>query len=56
MSVDKYVCTLDEASQKKALEELHEDPKERLSAVETFRKWILDQRYLQCRTGSCRRF
>jgi len=46
-----YVCTLDEASLKKAQEELNEDPKERMSAVNTFRKWILSQPHLTCPTG-----
>ena len=52
----EYVCALDEASLKKAKEELNEDPKERLSAVNAFRQWILAQPHLTCPTGmiSCR--
>lgn len=37
---EKYECTLDQASQKKAVKELNEDPKERDSAVASFRQWI----------------
>ena len=51
MSDDSYVCTLNEASLEKAKKELQEDPKERLGAVETFRKWILEQPHLKCPTG-----
>ena len=50
-STDEYVCTLDEKSLKKAKEELNEDPKNRLGAVETFRKWILEQPHIKCPTG-----
>jgi len=46
-----YVCTLDEKSLKKAKEELNEDPANRLGAVETFRKWILEQPHIKCPTG-----
>ena len=46
-----YVCTLDEKSLKRAKEELKEDPKNRLGAVETFRKWILEQSHIKCPTG-----
>ncbi len=48
---DDYVCTLDDKTAKKAKDELHEDPKERLSQVETFRKWIKQQPHLRCPTG-----
>jgi len=47
-----YVCTLDEASLKKAKDELNEDPKERLSSVNALRKWILDQPHIQCPTDT----
>ncbi len=50
MSED-YVCTLDAETEQKAKEELCEDPKERMSQVETFRKWILEQPHLRCPTG-----
>ena len=36
----EYVCTLDEASLKKAREELNEDPADRMNAVEAFRNLI----------------
>ena len=39
-SVNKYVCTLDAASLKKAREELNEDPADRMNAVEAFRNLI----------------
>lgn len=48
---ENYVCTLDEKSIKKAKDELNEDPKERLSAVNTFKNWILEQPHLICPTG-----
>jgi len=47
-----YVCTLDEKSLKRAKEELNEDPKNRLGAVETFRKWILEQKHIKCPTDT----
>ncbi len=46
-----YVCSLDPASVKKAQEELNEDPKNRLGAVQTFREWILQQKHIKCPTG-----
>ena len=46
-----YVCSLDEATLQKAIKELHEDPKNRLGAVDTFRKWIKQQTHLKCPTG-----
>lgn len=48
---DDYVCTLTEASLKKAKEELNEDPKERLGAVEALRKWVLEQPHIKSPTG-----
>jgi hypothetical protein len=45
-----YVCTLTEKSLKKAKEELNEDPKNRIGAVETFRQWILQQPHIKCPT------
>ena len=45
------MCTLDEKSLKRAKEELKEDPKNRLGAVEAFRKWILEQPHIKCPTG-----
>ena len=48
---DDYVCTLTEDSVKKAKEELHEDPKERLSCVSTFKDWIVAQPHIKCGGG-----
>lgn len=39
-----YVCTLDQASLLKAEQELNEDPKQRMSAVETLRKWLEERK------------
>lgn len=47
-----YVCSLDAATLKKAAEELHEDPKNRLGAVQTFREWILQQKHIKCPTDT----
>jgi hypothetical protein len=47
----QYVCTLTPQSLEKAVRELNEDPKERLGAVQTFRKWIKEQPHIVCRTG-----
>ena len=49
--MENYVCSLDEKSLKKAKDELNEDPKERLSAVDTFKNWILEQPHIICPTG-----
>lgn len=46
-----YVCTLSDRDLKKAKDELHEDPKERESQIEAFRKWIKQQPHLKCPTG-----
>ncbi|KAK2149336.1 hypothetical protein LSH36_455g07052 [Paralvinella palmiformis] len=52
MSQDEdYVCTLDETTITKAIKELHEDPKDRLSSVNKFRDWILEQEHIKCRTA-----
>ena len=48
---DDYVCTLTEDSLKKAKDELHEDPKERLSCVSTFKDWIVAQPHIKCGGG-----
>jgi len=47
----EYVCTLDEKSAKKAKDELNEDPKERLGAVQKFRELVLQQPHIKCPTG-----
>ena len=46
-----YVCKLDQATQDKARKELNEDPKNRQGAIDTFRKWILEQKHFKCPTG-----
>ena len=46
-----YVCTLNEKSAKKAKDELNEDPKNRLGAVEKFRELVLQQPHIKCPTG-----
>lgn len=45
------VCTLDKFSADIAKEELNDDPKERESAIQTFRDWIKQQKWLKCPTG-----
>ena len=53
-SVDKYVCTLGEASLKKAREELNEDPADRINAVEAFRNLIKTRApHIKCSMGKC---
>ena len=48
----EYVCTLTEASLKKAREELNENPADRMSSVEAFRKVIKDQApHITCSMG-----
>jgi len=49
-----YVCTLNKKSAKKAKDELNEDPKNRLGAVEKFRELVLQQRHIKCPTGILR--
>jgi hypothetical protein len=51
VSDTEYVCSLDAASAKKAKDELNEDPKNRIGAVETFRQWIKQQPHITCPTG-----
>ena len=48
---EDYTCTLSEASQKTAKEDLHEDPKERLSSVATLKNWIISQPHIKCAGG-----
>ncbi|XP_064640343.1 alpha-tocopherol transfer protein-like [Lineus longissimus] len=45
-----YVCTLDEETQKKAKDELKEDPKERASKIQNVRDWIKKHPYITSRT------
>lgn len=51
MADEYYVSTLDEKTLQKAKDEICEDPKERMNAVQTFRQWILSQNYLTGPTG-----
>ena len=39
----KYVCTLDDASLKKAREELNEIPSDRMAAIQALRDWVQQQ-------------
>ena len=49
-----YVCSLDEASLRKARKELNEDPKDRLASVAALRDWIHRQReWMTSPTGRC---
>lgn len=51
---EKYECTLDKDSVKKAQKELGEDPKERESAVASLRQWIeQNSAWLKSPTGNC---
>ena len=43
-----YICTLDDASIKKAKEELNEDPQDRLAAVQALRNWVKEQPHITC--------
>ena len=46
-----YICKLDEKVQKKAKDELNEDPKKRPAQIEAFRRWVKDQPHMNSRTG-----
>jgi len=48
----EYVCTLTDASLKKAKKELNENPKERDGTVETLRNWVSQQKHLTCDTDT----
>lgn len=53
MTETGYVCSLDEASLKKAKRELNEDPKDRLAAVAALRDWTQRQRHwMTCPTDT----
>ena len=43
---------IDEETQRKAKDELNEDQKDRMGAIETLRNWVLQQSHLTCRTGN----
>ena len=48
----EYKFPLDEESKKKAKDELNEIDSDRVCAVQTFRKWVLDQaKWLKSPTG-----
>ena len=47
----KFVSALDDQSKKKAKEELNENEKDRLGAVQSFRSLVLQQDWLKTRTG-----
>ena len=47
-----YVCTLSQKTLEKARKELHEDPKQRASQIETLRHWVKSQPHLRSRTGT----
>jgi hypothetical protein len=46
-----YVCKLDAATELKAINELNEDPKDRLNAVRALRTWLLQQPHITFPTG-----
>lgn len=48
---EKYVCTLDATSLKIAKDELNEDAESREKGLETLRKWVEKQEWIQCPTG-----
>ena len=49
-AVDNYVCQLDARTAEKAKNELNEDAKDRLNAVDALRTWIQQQPHI---TFSC---
>ena len=53
MAEAKYACSLSEKSIRKANEELHEEPDERLSTVQSLREWIEREPWITSPTG-CR--
>ena len=48
---EEYVCTLTDASAKKAKDELNENPSDRMAAVQSFREWIEQQKHIKCITS-----
>ena len=46
-----FVSALDDQSKKKAKDELNENEKDRLGAVQSFRSLVLQQDWLKTRTG-----
>ncbi|KAK2149741.1 hypothetical protein LSH36_438g00009 [Paralvinella palmiformis] len=45
-----YECKLDQETQKKAQDELFEDPQNRQGAIDAFRTWIKQQKHINCPT------
>ena len=48
---EAYKCMLNDKTLSKAKKELHEDPKNRMGAVQTLREWLVQQPHLHCNTG-----
>ncbi|KAK2160920.1 hypothetical protein NP493_1609g00002 [Ridgeia piscesae] len=48
----EYVCRLDSQSLETARVELNEEPRERMGAVKTLRRWLLQQPHLKCPTDT----
>jgi hypothetical protein len=46
-----YVCTLDAETQKKAKDELNDNPKERPGKIQAVREWLKVHPYITSRTG-----
>ena len=46
-----YKYDLDEATLRKAREELNEDPTQTASQIEALRKWVKQQPHIRSRTG-----
>ena len=47
----EYVCTLKARDLKKAKDELNEDPKQRLGAVQSLREWVQREPWINAPTG-----
>ena len=47
----EYVCTLTSTDLKKAKDELNEDPKQRLGAVQSLREWVQREPWINAPTG-----
>ena len=47
----EYVCTLKASDLKKAKDELNEDPKQRLGAVQSLREWVQREPWINAPTG-----
>ena len=51
MSSVIYTCALSDKSLQKAKDELHEDPAERLGAVQTLKEWIDREPWITAPSG-----